>query len=283
MTDNDAPAPAAPAAPPSYGSYLKVPELLSLQQCLSHPAHHDETLFIVIHQVYELWFKQLLHEVDTAQELLSRDQVVESTRLLRRVVEIQRLLVHQVQILETMRPQDFLGFRYKLNPASGFQSIQFRELEFALGLKNAAVLQHLDCSAEERARLHRRLQAPSFSDVVDALLQRRGFPQEPPPEPLPEMGHRVSREDEWRLRAFVRIYEEAETYADLNLLAEVLVDIDEALALWRAHHVQMVARMIGFKRGTGGSEGVAYLQSTLPKRAFPDLWRVRTHLGATPM
>ena len=268
-----------PERPLTYGDYLKVPELLALQKVLSSPAHHDEPLFIIIHQVYELWFKLILHEVDAAAAHLRADRVAEATRLLRRVVEIQRLLVSQVRILETMRPQDFLGFRYHLNPASGFQSMQFRELEFALGLKDPQIHTHLVSSPAEAARLKERLLAPSINDVVDELLVRRGFAQEPPPQGAP--GGR-SEPEEWRVQALVRIYEDPDAWADLLALAEVLVEVDECLALWRAHHVQMVERMIGSRRGTGGSEGVAYLQSTLPKRAFPDLWRVRTRIGQEP-
>jgi tryptophan 2,3-dioxygenase len=251
----------------TYGQYLKVPELLGLQEGLSDPEHHDEPLFIIIHQVYELWFKLILHELDTAQRHLDEDKPIEGARLLRRVVEVQRLLVQQVRILETMRPQDFLGFRYHLNPASGFQSVQFRELEFALGLKDPAVLPRLDCLPEERARLEARLARPSLRDAVDGLLRRRGL---------------GGPGEDWRLKALVRVYEEAEHYADLNALAEVLIEIDECLALWRAHHIQMVERMIGAKRGTGGSAGVGYLATTLAKRAFPDLWTARTHIGEEP-
>jgi tryptophan 2,3-dioxygenase len=263
-------------APLTYGSYLKVPELLRLQQVKSDPPQHDEPLFIVIHQVYELWFKLALHEIDTAMCHLREDRVVEGTRLLRRVVEIQRLLIHQVRVLETMRPQDFLGFRYHLNPASGFQSVQFREIEFLLGLKDEAVLQRITCDDEERARVGGRLSSPTLSHVVDDLRVRRGFAPEPPP--APRGGRTVS--EEWRLRAFTTIYDDQETHADLNALCEVLIEMDECLYLWRSHHVSMVERMIGAKRGTGGSEGVGYLQSTLSKRAFPDLWGVRTRLGA---
>ena len=265
--------------PLTYGKYLKVPELLSLQEGLSSPPHHDEPLFIIIHQVYELWFKLALHEVDSAVAHLAEGRVGEATRLLRRVVEVQHLLISQVRILETMRPQDFLGFRYHLNPASGFQSVQFRELEFLLGLKDPAVCGRLVCEPEEADRLQRRLAAPSLTDAVDDLLVRRGFPREPAPA-SPRGG--ASEPEEWRLQALVRIYEEPEAHADLVALCEVLIEMDECLALWRAHHVQMVERMIGAKRGTGGSEGVAYLRSTLPKRAFPDLWRVRSHLGQEP-
>ena len=264
----------------TYGTYLKIPELLALQKSLSSPAHHDEALFIVIHQVYELWFKLVLHEVDTAAEGLDQDHVYEGTRLLRRVVEIQRLLINQVRILETMRPQDFLGFRYHLNPASGFQSIQFREIEFRLGLKDPVVFHRLVCEPEETQRLNARLAAPSVSDVFDALLVRRGLG--PAGAPRQAVASGPAREEDWRVDALVQIYDDPETHADLLALCEVLIEIDECLSLWRAHHVQMVERMIGSLRGTGGSAGVGYLQSTLPKRAFPDLWRVRTRLGQEP-
>jgi tryptophan 2,3-dioxygenase len=265
--------------PLTYGTYLKVPEILALQQCLSSPAHHDEPLFIIIHQVYELWFKLVLHEVDSAVGHLDSGRVAEATRLLRRVVEVQRVLVQQVKVLETMRPQDFLGFRYHLNPASGFQSVQFRELEYALGLKDPAPLRALVCEPAERAGLERRLQARSVQDAFDALLVRSGFPRDPAPA---SDEHGRSQPEEWRLKALVRIYEAPEEHAELLALCEVLLDIDEHLSLWRAHHVHMVERMIGAKRGTGGSDGVGYLRSTLPKRAFPDLWRVRTFIGDEP-
>ena len=266
--------------PLTYGTYLRVPQLLELQKSLSSPAHHDEALFIIIHQVYELWFKLILHEVDSAADEIEQDHVYEGTRLLRRVVEIQRLLIHQVRILETMRPQDFLGFRYHLNPASGFQSIQFREIEFRLGLKDPVVFHRLVCEPEETQRLNARLAAPSVSDVFDALLVRRGLG--PAGAPTHAVASGPAREEDWRVDALVQIYDDPEKHADLLALCEVLIEIDECLSLWRAHHVQMVERMIGSLRGTGGSAGVGYLQSTLPKRAFPDLWRVRTRLGQDP-
>lgn len=251
--------------PLTYGTYLKVPELLALQRLLSSPAEHDEPLFIIIHQVYELWFKLILHELDSAIEELRRDRIAEATRLLRRVVEVQRVLVQQVKILETMRPQDFLAFRYHLNPASGFQSVQFREIEFTLGIKDAAILEHLRCDAAEMERLRRRLAAESLRDTFEAVLVRRGLPMGTASE---------------RTAAHVALYDGHAERVDLNALAEVLVDIDESLSLWRCHHIQMVERMIGSKPGTGGSEGVGYLATTLGKRAFPDLWQARNALQA---
>jgi tryptophan 2,3-dioxygenase len=263
----------------TYGEYLKIPELLSLQRAISDPPHHDETLFIIVHQAYELWFKQLLHEVDTAIAHLDADRVGEATRLLRRVVAIQHPLIQFVNVLETMRPQDFLGFRYHLNPASGFQSVQFRELEFVLGMKDPDVCNRLACEPAEMARLRRRLESRTVGDAFDALLVRRGLAPSSAAERAGAPA--ASTEEDWRLRALLAVYEgpQAAKHVDLLALAEVLVDIDENLSLWRAHHVQMVERMIGIKRGTGGSDGVGYLRTTLPKRAFPDLWRVRTHLG----
>ena len=264
----------------TYGTYLKIPELLSLQRTVADPPQHDETLFILVHQSYELWFKQMLHEIDAAIVHLDSDRIAEGARLLDRVVEILRPLISQVRILETMRPTDFLGFRYHLNPASGFQSVQFREIEFVLGLKDGDICGRLACEKDEGARLRRRLEARTVSDAFDALLIRRGLaPASAPQRPAaPE----AAREEDWRLAALLQVYEGPPANADLLALAEVLVDIDECLALWRAHHVQMVERMIGIKRGTGGSDGVGYLRTTLPKRAFPDLWRVRTHLGQDP-
>jgi len=249
----------------TYGQYLKVPELLSLQVCLSSPPHHDETLFIIIHQVYELWFRLLLHEVDSAVSHLEADRVEEATRLLRRVVEVQRLLVQQVRILETMRPQDFLGFRNHLNPASGFQSVQFRELEFALGLKNPEIVAHLVAPPEQTQALRARLERLSVREALECLLVRKGLC--------------ATGDHEGRLRALVAVYERSEEFKDLNALCEVLIETDECLLLWRSHHILMVERMIGAKRGTGGSEGVGYLRTTLPKQAFPDLWQARTLLA----
>jgi tryptophan 2,3-dioxygenase len=251
-------------APLTYGSYLKVPELLSLQKELSAPPEHDETLFIVIHQVYELWFKLMLHEIDEAKRLVARDRLAKATRLLRRVGQIQRILVEQIHVLETMRPYDFLAFRYNLNPASGFQSLQFREVEIVLGMGDPAVLQHMSCSTEERERIEGRFREPTIPDVYDALLERRGFSR---------------RDAEWRVAAVTAIYGEPGRHADLVALSEALIDLDEWLSLWRFHHLQMVERMIGEKPGTGGSEGVAYLAKTIGKRAFPDLWKARTGLG----
>jgi tryptophan 2,3-dioxygenase len=248
----------------SYGSYLKIDELLNLQQPLSQPAHHDEMLFIVIHQVYELWFKQLLHEVDATMRALDRDDLLRVAKHFRRIHAIQRLLEQQVDILETMTPQEFNQFRDNLNPASGFQSVQFRELEFACGVRRTEVLQWIELDAAHRARLERRLNEPSLYDRVKALLRRRGFATDSPAE---------------LIESYRQIYSNEAEYYDLHLLLEDLIEFDERFLLWRGRHVRMVERMIGQKQGTGGSLGARYLERTLEYRFFPELWEVRTYLG----
>ena len=248
----------------SYGSYLKVDELLSLQRPLSQPPHHDEMLFIIIHQVYELWFKQLLHEIDGTMLAVDRDDLLRVSKQFRRVHAIQRLLEQQVDILETMTPQEFNQFRDHLNPASGFQSVQFRELEFACGLRRTDVLKRLDLDEAQRARLERRAASPSLYDRVKGLLRRRGFT--------------VDSHEEL-IETYLQIYRNETQHYDLYLLLEDLIEFDERFVLWRGRHVCMVERMIGQRPGTGGSPGAAYLASTLQYRFFPELWEVRTYLG----
>ncbi|GAC1573509.1 MAG: tryptophan 2,3-dioxygenase family protein [Candidatus Elarobacter sp.] len=257
----------ATTAPLSYGSYLKVPELLALQQRVSDPPHHDELLFIVIHQVYELWFKQTLHELDAAVRFLDGDDLLKVAKAFRRIHAIQRILEMQVDVLETMTPQDFNAFREGLNPASGFQSAQFREIEFRCGLRgNEGYLRHLDLTAAERATLERRLREPTLYDALKAYLARNGF--------------EVSEHDAV-VATFKTIYEHEEAHYALYLLLEDLIEFDERVLLWRGRHVRMVERMIGMKPGTGGSLGAAYLKTTLDRRFFPELWEVRTVLGGT--
>lgn len=251
--------------PLSYGSYLKIDELLALQQPLSRPAHHDEMLFIVIHQVYELWFKQLLHEVDAAMLAVDRDDLLRVGKHFRRIHTIQRLLEQQVDILETMTPQEFNQFRDNLNPASGFQSVQFRELEFACGLRRTDILQWLELDEAHRTRLERRLEEPSLYERAKALLARRGF---------------ATGSSDELIESFRQIYSDEARYYNLHLLLEELIEFDERFLLWRGRHVRMVERMIGNKRGTGGSSGAEYLSGTLVHRFFPELWEVRTQLGS---
>ncbi len=248
----------------TYGSYLRVPELLALQRPLSAPEHHDEMLFIIIHQVYELWFKQLLHELEAVLKSLRDDHLLKTAKEFGRIHAIQRLLEAQVDILETMTPQEFNAFRDNLRPASGFQSLQFREIEFLGGLKGTDALKHLEATPQDKARLERRLNETTLPDAVYGLLKRRGF--------------RVDTHDE-RIASLRKIYEESDKHYDLYLLMENLIEFDERFLLWRSRHILMVERMIGSKMGTGGSLGVAYLATTLGRKFFPELWEVRTYLG----
>ena len=262
----------------SYGSYLRVQEMLGMQQLRSDPAQHDELLFIVIHQVYELWFKQILHEIDGVVARLQGDDVLGATRLLRRCIEIQRVLVSQITVLETMSPTDFLTFRDHIMPASGFQSAQFREIEFVSGSKDPGMLVHARPTPEERERLQARLDNPSVRDVFYEVCRRRGLDIPEPGEDEPEEVRQEARER--RVMQLSTIYRDQQSHFDLFLLCEALVEYDEMFTLWRLRHVQMVERVIGWKPGTGGSSGAAYLRTTVERKFFPDLWDLRTHLGA---
>ena len=244
----------------SYGGYLRVADLIALQQLKSDPAQHDETLFIIIHQTYELWFKQILHELAAIRERLDRDQVLVAARLLRRCIEIQRILVAQITVLETMTPVDFLAFRDHLMPASGFQSAQFREIEFLSGLKEPKFLNSYPEGAAERERLEARLAEPTLRDAFHRLLERRGFTAD--------------------AKGVAALYRDSTRHMDLFLLAEALTEYDEMVSLWRMRHVQMVERIIGGRPGTGGSEGAEYLRGTVARRIFPELWEARTLIGA---
>ena len=239
----------------SYGGYLRVDDLIALQQLRSDPAQHDETLFIIIHQTYELWFKQLLHELDAIVAHLDRDDLLVGLRFLRRVHEIQRVLVAQVSVLETMTPMDFLAFRDHLMPASGFQSAQFREIEFLAGLAEPRFLESDEQGSAARARLEARLAGRTVRGAFHDLLRRRGFPAD--------------------TEGVASLYRAAAAQMDLFLLAEALLDFDEMLTLWRMRHVQMVERIIGGRPGTGGSDGASYLRGTVARRVFPELWDAR--------
>ncbi len=265
-------------APLSYNKYLRVPELIDLQTCLSSPAQHDELLFIIVHQAYELWFKQILHEIDAAITLMREDRAPEAAQALRRIVEIEKLLIAQIHILETMSPVRFLGFRDELNPASGFQSMQFREIEFASGLKDAAVLRAFAGDDFAFQRLQARMNAPSLSEAFFALLRRHGFdtPAVDAPRDAKERRSNYGK----RQRALVEVLTHHEQFYTELQVAEGLIEHDEYFSLWRSHHIKMVERMVGAKPGTGGSEGVGYLQKTLDKKFFPELWEARTYLSS---
>jgi tryptophan 2,3-dioxygenase len=248
----------------TYGSYLRIDDLLALQKPQSDPPEHDELLFIIVHQVYELWFKQMLHEIEAAIRHLHGDNLLKVQKNFKRIHAIQHLLETQIEVLETMTPQEFNAFRYRLNPASGFQSAQFREIEFVAGAQRSEYARFLEPTSDERARLERRLAEPTLYDALKGVLVRRGYAVEPH-DPL--------------IASFKTIYEDAERRYDLYLLLEDFIEFDERFLLWRGRHVRMVERMIGMKPGTGGSLGVSYLEKTLSKKFFPELWEVRTELG----
>jgi tryptophan 2,3-dioxygenase len=248
----------------TYGEYLAVPELISLQRLRSDPPVHDELLFIVVHQAYELWFKQLIFELASVRDRMIDGDAERARHYLTRVHAIERVLIDHIEVLESMTPQDFLEFRSLLTPASGFQSAQFREIEFLSGLKQPGYLRDLAASPDELERLARRLDEPTVWDGFVALLGRHGLD-------MPEDDEDARRE------SLLRMAREP-GFAPLFAVAEGLLDHDEAFAQWRSHHVLMVEREIGAKPGTGGSAGVEYLRSTLGKRFFPELWGLRSYL-----
>ena len=245
----------------SYGKYLHLPEVLNAQHLLSD--QHDEMLFIVIHQTYELWFKQILHEVDATIGWMDEGRMFRANHSLKAINKIEKVLVGQIHGLESMAQIGFLEFRDKLNPASGFQSMQFRESEFSSGAKDEKILKFFEFDEFAHERLQARYQAPSLADAFWSLLEREGFD--------------VS-EKETRMRSIVKILSRPETYPDLFRMQDLLIDHDENIALWRYHHVLMVERMLGMKKGTGGSAGAGYLRTTLEKKFFPEIWEARTYL-----
>src|SRR4026209_2193733 len=263
--------------PLSYNKYLRVQDLINLQDCLSTPAHHDELLFITVHQAYELWFKQILHELDAAIQFMEEDRVPAATRAIKRVVEIEKMLVNQIHILESMTPISFLAFRDQLNPASGFQSMQFREIEFASGLKHQSLLNEFREDDFAQSRVQKRFDAPSLGDAFFAALRQRGFDAPAGPDSVGDEERRKRYGK--RTQAVLEILTHFEERNEEFQLAEALLEHDEYFALWRSHHIKMVERMVGTKRGTGGSEGVGYLQTTLDKKFFPELWEARTYLS----
>jgi tryptophan 2,3-dioxygenase len=259
---------------------LKVPELLELQQPQSVPPHHDEMLFILVHQTYELWFKELLHDLDAVVANLqragsapqSRDEVYEAARLLRRCTEITRVLVEQFTILETMLPTHFLAFRGLLEPASGFQSEQFREIEFLCGLKDEKMLRYHRPTPEAYAHLKRRLEEPSLRDAFFGALEAMGK--------LPQVSENASDRErfEARARGVHALYKDERRHRDWIDVCERLTEFDELVVSWRLRHIQLVERIIGVRMGTGGSAGASYLKLTLDKKFFPELWEARTLL-----
>jgi tryptophan 2,3-dioxygenase len=247
----------------SYADYLDLKDLLGAQRPLSDL--HDEMLFIVIHQTKELWMKQLLHELRFAVPLVEADRFAEAYKAMARISRIQAVMTLSWDVLSTLTPVDYLKFRNVLGTSSGFQSEQFREIEFRLGLKERNFLAQYAEGSKERAALERALAEPSLREASHAALERAGF----------DLG---DRSVESIAAAWLQVYRDAERWFDLYELAEKLVDIDDALAAWRHKHVLTVERIIGNKPGTGGSAGAPYLRATLDKRVFPELWALRTQL-----
>ncbi|HLQ66769.1 MAG TPA: tryptophan 2,3-dioxygenase family protein [Candidatus Limnocylindrales bacterium] len=257
----------------TYGGYLKLDELLSLQKPLSEGPEHDETLFIVVHQVYELWFKELLHELDYLKKKLADKDIPRALHTLKRVLTILKVVVAQIDVLETMTPLEFLTFRARLESGSGFQSWQFRELEFTLGAKNSASLQRYPEGSPARRALERRMAEPTVWDAFLQFLAGHGFPV-----PKEVLARDVSRPIEASPALHPMLIQVYRTDPMAASICERMVDLDEGFQEWRYRHVKMVERTIGTKQGTGGSAGAAYLKTTLDKPFFPDLWAIRSEL-----
>jgi len=257
----------------TYASYLEIDRLLRLQTPRSDPVEHDELLFIVIHQVYELWFKVLLHELDRAKRSFSAGELFLAIHTLQRMRTILKTLVGQLDILETMTPLSFSAFRSRLETASGFQSAQFRELEFALGHKRVEVLRELGRHAAGAERARRRLHERSLVDHFYDFLAGRGvtIPEALRAKPVTE----PTIPDETVQRGLLGLYR---TSPEVAILLELMTDFDEGLQEWRYRHVKLVERTIGTRVGTGGSPGAAFLRQTLFHAVFPDLWAIRNEM-----
>jgi tryptophan 2,3-dioxygenase len=257
----------------TYSSYLKIDELIRLQQPVSEGPEHDETLFIVIHQIYELWFKQILHELAHLQSSLESGETATALAALKRILTILKTLVAQIDVLETMSPVSFSSFRHRLDTASGFESAQFREIEMVLGLKRERSLTHYPEGSAERQRLEARFPQRSVWGSFLRYLAGRGLAI---PEGVLERDPRLPVEESRPVQeVLLSIYRNDPLTAQL---CERLVDLDEGLQEWRYRHVKMVERTIGTKRGTGGSSGAEYLRRTLFQPLFPDLWSIRVEL-----
>ena len=257
----------------TYGDYLALPEILGAQKPIS--AHHDELLFIIIHQTKELWLKEMIHEVAYAQAQVAAGRLPPAQKALARVSRIQAVMTHSWEVLSTMTPADYLSFRGVLGTSSGFQSAQFRELEYRLGLKDASFLRFHPEGTPAREAMEAALRAPSLYDAALAHLVSHGLLSPAVLERDLTLPYEASAavEDAW-----LQIYTDTTGRWELYELAEKLVDLDDALLGWRHKHVLTVERIIGRRRGTGGTEGVGYLQSTLTRRCFPELWSVRSRV-----
>lgn len=258
----------------TYGGYLALDQVLSSQHPISDC--HDEMLFIILHQTKELWIKQIIAELKLSRDLVRQDQLIQVHKSLSRVSRIQAVMTMSWDVLATMTPTDYSTFRHVLGTSSGFQSAQFRQVEYMLGLKDGAHLSFQEKGSAPYLALQEALREPSIWDEANRALARAGF--DLPAEVLDRDWSQPYQPNEAVEIAWVEVYRDPARWWTLYQLAEKLVDIDDAFATWRHKHVITVERIIGMKRGTGGTTGVAYLQSTLAKRAFPELWSLRTRL-----
>jgi tryptophan 2,3-dioxygenase len=258
----------------TYGGYLGLDQVLSAQQPLSDPPHHDEMLFIVQHQVTELWMKLIIHELEAAMAAIRADQLEPCFKVLARVKQVQQQMFHQWGVLETLTPAEYARFRHVFGQASGFQSVQFRLLEFLLGNKDASYLAVFEHEPAALARLRAALEAPSIYDEFLRLLARRGLPV--PAERVERDWTQPFESHSGVVAVFKLIYEDTEHHWDAYDMCEKLVDVEVNFQLWRFRHLKTVERIIGFKRGTGGSSGVKFLREAIDIRLFPELIDVRT-------
>ncbi|MFL6592151.1 MAG: tryptophan 2,3-dioxygenase [Luteimonas sp.] len=264
----------------TYGGYLHLDRLLSAQQPLSEPPHHDEMLFIVQHQVSELWIKLLIHELRAAIANLRHDELGPCQKIFARCKAVLRQLTEMWSVLETLTPSEYMEFRHILGPSSGFQSLQYRTMEFLLGNKNAAMLKVFAHDAEGCGILREALESPSLYDEALAFLARHGHAV--PAHALQRDWSRPHAFDPALVPMFERIYEDSDTHWVAYQLCEDLVDLETQFQLWRFRHMRTVMRIIGFKTGTGGSSGVGFLKQALELTFFPELFEVRTVIGAPP-
>lgn len=260
----------------TYSGYLQLDGLLTAQKPLSDPPHHDEMLFIIQHQTTELWFKLLIHELRAATDMVKRDELEPTFKILARVKNILAQLINQWTVLSTLTPSEYAEFRHVLGPASGFQSVQYRLFEFLLGNKDRRLLEFHRHRPQDHAALQEALNSPSLYDEFLRLLSRRGRPV--PREVLERDVAEPPERHPGVIEVFRTIYEDPEGAWDAYEMCEKLVDVDEQVALWRFRHLKVVERIIGYKRGTGGSAGVAFLRSLVQHNFFQELWDVRTEI-----
>ena len=260
---------AEPVEPVTYAGYLRLDQLLTAQQPRS--AEHDEMLFIVIHQIYELWFKQLLHELARLQAQLEAGETTHAMRTLRRALAILKIVVAQLDVLETMTPTQFTGFRDALGTSSGFESAQFRELEAVLGRRDRMMVAQYPADSAERDRIIAAMSRPSVFDSFLSYLAGQGY-DVPAGVRARDVTQPLQASAEVQ-QVLKKVYDDD---TDATAVCELLVDLDEGMQEWRYHHIKMVERTIGARHGTGGSPGASYLASTVGKPTFPDLWAMRS-------